>query len=121
MKLVGVHSGLKVRYFARCVSLVAKELPSVSVGFNTRYVFRNSTIIPIFIHTDSYFDWVVFRPSLPDGLYYDKETRRISGIFPDKLITYTITVYAWYKSAVTSSIFTLGSKGILFEIGIMVL
>ena len=112
MKLALVYSGLKVPYYFRYKVVVTSGLSAVSVGFDSRYVFKNSPIIPIFIHADSYFDWILFRPSLPKGLYYDDKTRMINGIFPSTMASYTITVYVWYKSTVVSSDFTLCPKGI---------
>ena len=113
MKRASVHSGLKVPYYSFTYNtVVTSGLSTVSVGFDIRYVFKNSTIIPIFIQADSYFDWILFQPPLPEGLYYDKETRMISGIFPNTMASYSFTVYVWYKSTVVSSDFTLSSKGI---------
>lgn len=82
----------------------------MSVGFISRVIYIGCPILPIILFTDAEMSSISIAPELPDGVFLNRDTRSISGLYngsPTEVI-YTITATEPFVSL--SSSFTLSFR-----------
>lgn len=85
----------------------------MSVGFTSRVIYIGCPILPIILFTDAEMASISIVPELPEGVFLNRDTRSITGVYDGSPMEVIYTITAVEPLASLTSTFTLSFQRML--------